>query len=485
MSVTLNWVNPNIGTTAIYIYRDTSTIDEASLPTPLATLSADAEEYEDTTVADNTKYYYRIGMDVSGDTVVSDELTVYTDPNLVIEEGMWLCGAAVTGGQPAIRYNYADTGQPTYGVLFGETSTFGVFGYDYSSGSADTGDFSGTIAKFDTSYIFEIFVKTGPDSSYDCECTLTLLDSSDATIAVIEFTNDQTDGGISVYYGTDSGSLTQASSVYKRDYPIRAFGLLRFSDSSLSFEAYSDALDDTNIDYIDDFSLDVDLTTVTQMQFTGCSVTNSLSLNQNLMFFRMLPIQRAIEFAITEDETNSQVTLDWDEVSASVDSVVVYRDTDKISTSDLPDPITTLSGAVETYLDTVPSTLSNYYYLLDVQDFNGSSFTKQLLTDFDTSLDPNLILWYTFENISGTTVTDDAGNYDGTLSTSSVITATGGYGSTQALDFTGYLTDYFDTTYTGVSGSNARSFCCWVKLTAAGNIFAYGVNSAGQRWSLG
>jgi hypothetical protein len=88
MSVVLTWKDVNFGESVHSIYRSTSTIDPMSLPTALATLGANVESYEDTTVVSGTTYYYRISATVDGVEYVSDELEIsavslYPTDNLI------------------------------------------------------------------------------------------------------------------------------------------------------------------------------------------------------------------------------------------------------------------------------------------------------------------------------------------------------------------------------------------------------------------
>ncbi len=62
------WSDENTVEDGHYVYRDTSTIDTGSLPTPIATLGADVEEYEDddSAIVDGTTYYYRVAAYAGG-----------------------------------------------------------------------------------------------------------------------------------------------------------------------------------------------------------------------------------------------------------------------------------------------------------------------------------------------------------------------------------------------------------------------------------
>lgn len=59
MAITLTWA-PQVGLDSIEIYRDTKRINEAAPGVPLATLAADATQYVDDTVVENSNYFYTV-----------------------------------------------------------------------------------------------------------------------------------------------------------------------------------------------------------------------------------------------------------------------------------------------------------------------------------------------------------------------------------------------------------------------------------------
>lgn len=71
MSIKLKWVDRNVTVDGFRIYRSTSPIDDAALPTPLATVGPSVFEYTDTTAQRNILYYYKIGSYLGSDQVNS------------------------------------------------------------------------------------------------------------------------------------------------------------------------------------------------------------------------------------------------------------------------------------------------------------------------------------------------------------------------------------------------------------------------------
>lgn len=76
MTVRLYWTDKNLGEEGHYVYRSDTPMDPNNLPTPLATLGVDVQEYEDNTVVAGNTYYYRVGAYVGSVVKVTDEVTL-------------------------------------------------------------------------------------------------------------------------------------------------------------------------------------------------------------------------------------------------------------------------------------------------------------------------------------------------------------------------------------------------------------------------
>lgn len=80
MPITLNWTDTNDNEDGHRVYRSTSTIDPAALPTPLADLGADVTTYTDGDVTEGETYYYRVSAYRGTSENVSEELAIQALP---------------------------------------------------------------------------------------------------------------------------------------------------------------------------------------------------------------------------------------------------------------------------------------------------------------------------------------------------------------------------------------------------------------------
>lgn len=80
MQIDLKWVNRNVGEDGTKLYRATSTIDTANLPTPVTTLAPGVNTYTDTDIIRGQKYHYRMGVFKGHDFVLSDEIVAHALP---------------------------------------------------------------------------------------------------------------------------------------------------------------------------------------------------------------------------------------------------------------------------------------------------------------------------------------------------------------------------------------------------------------------
>jgi len=156
---------------------------------------------------------------------------------------------------------------------------------------------------------------------------------------------------------------------------------------------------------------------------------------------------------------------------------------------DVNNAIVGLPQATTTY---TPGTLElekDYYWRID--EFDGVATNKGDVWSFKTIPDipitnPNMICWWTLDEGVGTTVVDWSGhNNHGTLNGNSQWVY--GYDS-GALEFYG-SGDFVETTdYQGITGTDPRTCCAWIKTTTANranqNIMSWGQNVAGQKWRM-
>lgn len=77
-TVRLNWTDPNAAESGHRVYRATSPMNPAALPSPLTTLAANITTYDDTTASASTTYYYRISAYAGTYEKVSTEVSITT-----------------------------------------------------------------------------------------------------------------------------------------------------------------------------------------------------------------------------------------------------------------------------------------------------------------------------------------------------------------------------------------------------------------------
>ena len=97
MSIKVEWVDPNSGTTDYVIYRQDTPISIESLPAPLATIPSSAREYVDDTVVRNKLYYYVVASRKGADVAYTPNKPIafmpYTGPGpQTIKRGDWAFG---------------------------------------------------------------------------------------------------------------------------------------------------------------------------------------------------------------------------------------------------------------------------------------------------------------------------------------------------------------------------------------------------------
>lgn len=468
MKLILRWNNPNIGVTEVMVYRDTSPMNPASLPTPLITLAANALEYEDTTVVDSIQYYYRVSMLVDGNEKVSAEHPIYTNPDIPIETGMWLCGAAVYN-EGRRNYNYTDTNFKSYDDFFELTTSFGVFAYNFTTSStADTGVFSGTINKFNSAYEFLIHADGSESVSNRADFDIEFQDVSGNPKAAIRCVRDQADGGVSVFYGPSLSVLIQAPTIVSSGGKHAILiGNLKCDSIGFTFTTLNEVIVGDEYDYIGDFDFLADMTSVTKIVFSNCRSTQTITTVDTVVYWKMLPIQIFIDLETALNTPLSKVTLTWDEIYHDIDSVLIYRDTSPISASSLPTVLDTINGGIEIYEDIVPDNTANYFYMIDVQALGETHYSRSIRAFF-SPFEYGLVCQYEMETITSAILVDETGDHDGTL--------VGNYSLGTGID--GNCIYYGDTSYaiTDIDAEmdnlemiegNEFSICGWFKRTGS------------------
>jgi len=170
MNLRINWSDENYGEIAHNIYRSTTTMDPASLPTPLATLGSNVITYLDETVVDQTTYFYIVSAVLDGVEYLSDEFDEFIDSSVGV---IPTDGLIIYFDFESISGSTVPNESPTAGVLDGTKGA----GVTAVSGSLDAiaGNFNGSTSgyidvahssDFDSSdYSVSMWVKVIPDSS--------------------------------------------------------------------------------------------------------------------------------------------------------------------------------------------------------------------------------------------------------------------------------------------------------------------------------
>ena len=112
----------------------------------------------------------------------------------------------------------------------------------------------------------------------------------------------------------------------------------------------------------------------------------------------------------------------------------------------------------------------------------SSSEVSQIYNSSKSRFDQNLIAYYNFDEVSGTTVYDSAGGHDGTLTSGPTINARGMWDS-NALTLDGSNDVVTVATINSLTGKAELSIFTWIKLgTAEGKQVIANVHSGDQFW---
>ncbi|MDY7117118.1 LamG domain-containing protein [Halomonas sp. SSL-5] len=469
MKAILKWLKVNPVEDEVRVYRDTQPFDENNLPAILATLTAGTTEYEDATVVDKTRYHYRVATVIRGVEHLGAERIVAVDSDLEVPYGIWVSAVADASGSTAeverpfyARYDRMATTNFQWDRLFGLTDGFAVSQYS-ATGNPDTGTFGGTINRFSPFYTFWIEAQCRSDYNGFANFDLEFKDATDTVVAALRCRRDVS-YGVSLWYGPDLANLTRAprtSTTY-----TEVAGHLRFDAGGFTY-TMDPALPLRSDQQVTSFRYDVDLTTVTKVAVSNARAQHNAS-NSVVFVLLQLVDQRLFDgFTVSADSGAGESTLTWQEAAPdSVDEVRIYRDTGLLDPQNLPTPLATVSGGVETYVDTVPSTNDDYFYLIDVVAAGTSHLSGQSVAVY-SDLSNGLVAWYTMDNISGSVLVDDSGNgYDGVMAgVSQAPSFLSGGG--QALEFVPSSVSHVDITPAVPTGTT-YTVAVWLKPDIVG-----------------
>ena len=413
MKISLSWnnANPPSDISAINVYRSTSPMDPGALPAALANLSNTARNYDDTTVAEDTVYYYRIGMVVLGTEYISSEKAIYSSSSVAVPTGIWASVVANSNGRVAEFLKVSSTGYSSWEKNFGNTSEFGVFADDYGSSSlANTGTISGTIPLNPVGYRFYLHADNIDDDNGSTHGDFEFKNESGITVFAIRIEN--TNQGLEIRYGTNLSNLVNPGVKLTTYDTCVVAGWLNINSDSVSFEPDVDREDThpqltTVLTGVNGFKFDVDMTSVTELAISDFQAYISGS-GVAFIYLELLGLQLYFDQGVQISATNSESIISWQEpISFDIDQVVIYRSTSPIDTLSLPSPLATVSSGIGTYTDVVPDNTENYYYLLDAQEGSKSNFSSNLKAWF-SPFEVNLEAYYKMDPISGGVLTDES-----------------------------------------------------------------------------
>lgn len=126
------------------------------------------------------------------------------------------------------------------------------------------------------------------------------------------------------------------------------------------------------------------------------------------------------------------VNIKWSEVNYGESEQRVYRSDTSMDPNNLPTPLTTLGPNINSYTDESVSIGNTYYYIISsiVGGVEYTSTEKSITVEYAYPVN-GLILHYTMDNRTGTTIHDERGNFEGTNSGANIVPGLTG----EALDF--------------------------------------------------
>lgn len=152
------------------------------------------------------------------------------------------------------------------------------------------------------------------------------------------------------------------------------------------------------------------------------------------------------------------VRLEWTDPNSNEDGVYIYRDTVPLDTANpenLPAPIDTLPPNTTLWDDTNAAPGATYYYAVAYYKGTFVNAADALEVTVTAGVDQNgLVFHYTFDTVSGSTVVDETGNFDGTLNGGTATTVNGENGYVFA---SGGAYEHVSIPVLGLSGAYERT----------------------------
>ena len=159
------------------------------------------------------------------------------------------------------------------------------------------------------------------------------------------------------------------------------------------------------------------------------------------------------------------VTLNWKDLNFGESEQRIYRSTSPMNPLSLPTELDTVAADVQTYTDTTAVEDETYYYRVAAVDPSSNLYVSdevEITASYPYPTD--MEVYFTGDNVTGSTVIDEQGNYNGTIF-GSVTQVAGQVG--QAFNFPGSA-DYIRMDHAFWSSISEFTIACWIKTTSQG-----------------
>lgn len=171
----------------------------------------------------------------------------------------------------------------------------------------------------------------------------------------------------------------------------------------------------------------------------------------------------------------AEVTINWVDMNYGEASHEVYRATSPMDPQNLPAPIATLGTGVQEYVDSSAPDETLLYYRVSATDAGGEVYVSdEIQIDTTPAYPLNAQVYFTFDNLSGSTVIDKMGNYNATINGDVDIVP--GFDGNSA-DFPGSTSSYIDFGSSLLTASTEFTISLWAKMTSYGHMISKGTTT--------
>lgn len=161
-----------------------------------------------------------------------------------------------------------------------------------------------------------------------------------------------------------------------------------------------------------------------------------------------------------------EITVRWTDMNYGEVEQRIYRSTSPMDPQNLPAPLAVLGPDIETYIDPTAVEDETYFYRVEAV---APDSTTYLSSEFEIKAElaypVDVVCHFTGDSVSGSTVLDETGTYDGTI-LGSVTQVTGSDGL--ALRTTGSTSSYVRFGQSLFTTVEAFTISLWIKTTGRG-----------------